>query len=152
IRSENIGPRTFRVLINRYGGARGALNALPELARRGGALKPARVCPREEAQRELAAAARLRLSLLALGESEYPACLRMIDDPPPLVAARGNLAVLSLPMVAIVGSRNASAAGVKFAERLAHELSEAEIIVVSGLARGIDAAAHRASLANGTIA
>ena len=76
----------------------------------------------------------------------------MIDDPPPLIAARGNLAALTLPMVAIVGSRNASAAGVKFAERLAHELGEAEFVVVSGLARGIDAAAHRASLNSGTIA
>lgn len=152
IRSENIGPRTFRVLINHYGGARGALDALPELARRGGALKPARACPREDAERELLAARRLGITLIALGEPEYPARLRMIDDAPPLVAARGNLAALTLPMVAIVGSRNASAAGVKFAERLARELGDAGFVIVSGLARGIDAAAHRASLASGTIA
>lgn len=152
IRSENIGPRTFRMLINRYGGARAALDALPELARRGGALKPSRICPRDEAEREIMAAHRHDISFIALGEPEYPPRLRMIDDPPPLIAARGKLAALALPMVAMVGSRNASAAGVKFAERLARELGEAEFVIVSGLARGIDAAAHRASLASGTIA
>ena len=152
IRSENIGPRTFRTLINHYGGARAALDALPALARRGGALKPARICSHEEAERELSAAHRQNIVFVALGEPEYPQRLRMIDDPPPLIAVRGNLATLMLPMVAIVGSRNASAAGVKFAERLARELAEAEFVIVSGLARGIDAAAHRASLARGTIA
>ena len=152
IRSENIGPRTFRMLINRYGGARAALNALPELARRGGALKPVRVCPREEVEREFAAARRHGISFVALGEPEYPMRLRMIDDPPPIITVRGKLAALALPMVAMVGSRNASAAGLKIAERLARELGEAEFVIVSGLARGIDAAAHRASLASGTIA
>lgn len=152
IRSDNIGPRTFRTLINHYGGARAALNALPELARRGGALKPARIFPRDEAEREVAAARRLGISFIALGEPDYPSRLRMIDDPPPLIAVRGKLAALSLPMVAMVGSRNASAAGVKFTERLARELGEAQFVIVSGLARGIDAAAHRASLPSGTLA
>ncbi len=152
IRSENIGPRTFRMLINRYGGARAALSALPELARRGGALKPVRICPREEVEREYAAARRHDISFVALGEPEYPLRLRMIDDPPPIIAVRGKLAALTLPVVAMVGSRNASAAGIKIAERLARELGEAEFVIVSGLARGIDAAAHRASLASGTIA
>jgi DNA processing protein len=152
IRSENIGPRTFRALVNHCGGARNALEALPELARRGGALKPARACSRAEAEREFDAARRMGIGFIALGEPEYPARLRMIDDAPPLLAVRGNLAALAQPMVAIVGARNASAAGVKFAERTARELGEAEFVVVSGLARGIDAAAHRASLANGTVA
>ena len=152
IRSDNVGPRTFRTLINHYGGARAALNGLPDLARRGGAIKPARIYPREEAERELAAARRLGISLIALGEPDYPPRLRMIDDPPPLIAARGKLTTLMLPMVAIVGSRNASAAGIKFAERIARELGEAQLVIASGLARGIDAAAHRASLASGTIA
>jgi len=152
IRSENIGPRTFRSLINHYGGARAALNALPDLARRGGASRPVRICPREDAEREFAAVRRRDISLVALGEPEYPSRLRMIDDPPPLIAVRGKLAALAAPMVAMVGSRNASAAGVKFAERLARALGEAGFIIVSGLARGIDAAAHRASLASGTIA
>ena len=132
--------------------ARATLDALPELARRGGALKPVRIFPRDEAEREFTAARRLGISLVALGEPDYPLRLRMIDDAPLLIAVRGNLATLSQPMVAMVGSRNASAAGLKFAERLARELGEANFVIVSGLARGIDAAAHRASLAHGTIA
>jgi DNA processing protein len=152
IRSDNVGPRTFRALINHYGGARAALDALPELARRGGAAMPVRLHARADAEHELAAAARLGIALVALGESEYPARLRMIDDAPPLLAVRGMIAVLSQPMVALVGSRNASAAGAKFAERIARELAEAGYVVVSGLARGIDAAAHRASLEAGTVA
>ena len=95
---------------------------------------------------------RLNIGFVALGEPEYPTRLRMIDDPPPLIAVRGNSATLTLPMVAVVGSRNASAAGIKFAERLARQLGEAKFIVVSGLARGIDSAAHRASLSSGTVA
>lgn len=152
IRSENIGPRTFRTLINHYGGARAALDALPDLARRGGALKPARICTAQEAEREIAAARPLGISWVALGEPDYPLRLRMIDDPPPLLAVRGEVAALAQPMVALVGSRNASAAGAKFAERISRELGEAGLVIVSGLARGIDAAAHRSSLATGTIA
>src|SRR6185436_2283395 len=87
-----------------------------------------------------------------LGEPDYPARLRMIDDAPPLLGVRGNTSVLTQHMIALVGSRNASAAGVKFAERIAHELGAAGFVVVSGLARGIDAGAHRASLTSGTVA
>jgi len=152
IRSENIGPRTFRSLINRYGGARAALDALPELARRGGAIKPVRAYSRDHAEREIEASRRSGIVLIALGEPNYPDRLRMIDDAPPLLGVRGKVGVLQSNMVALVGSRNASAAGVKFAERLAHELSGAGFVIVSGLARGIDAAAHRASLAGGTVA
>jgi DNA processing protein len=152
IRSENVGPRTFRTLLNHFGGARAALDALPEMARRGGAIKPARLCTRTEAERELDAARRHGVTLVALGEPEYPERLRMIDDAPPLIGVRGRMAALAQPLVAVVGSRNASAAGAKFAERIAHELGAAGLVVVSGLARGIDAAAHRASLATGTIA
>jgi DNA processing protein len=152
IRSENVGPRTFRALVNRYGGARAALEALPELARRGGAARTIRVHPREEAEREIAAARRLGASFIALGEPAYPRRLAAIDDAPPLIAVRGNLAALARPMVGMVGSRNASAAGIKFAERLAHELGAAAFVIVSGLARGIDAAAHRASVATGSLA
>ncbi|MET0922239.1 MAG: DNA-processing protein DprA [Xanthobacteraceae bacterium] len=152
IRSDNVGPRTFRALINHYGGARAALAALPDLARRGGASGPARICSHEDAERELKAAKSLGVSLLALGEPDYPPRLAMIDDAPPLLAARGKLAALALPMVAMVGARNASAAGIRFAERLARELGEAGFAIVSGLARGIDAGAHRASLPTGTVA
>jgi DNA processing protein len=152
IRSANVGPRTFRSLLNHFGGAGAALAALPDLARRGGATAPARICTAAEAERELAAARAMGVELVALGEPGYPHRLRMIDDAPPLLAVRGSLQALALPLVAIVGARNASAAGVKFTERLAHDLGEAGFAVVSGLARGIDAAAHRASSATGTIA
>ncbi|TMJ83119.1 MAG: DNA-processing protein DprA, partial [Alphaproteobacteria bacterium] len=152
IRSDNVGPRTFRALINHYGGARAALSALPDLARRGGAKGPARIPSREDAAREVKAATALGVSFVALGEPDYPRRLQMIDDAPPLLAVRGNVAALGLPAVAVVGARNASAAGVRFAERLARDLGAAGLAVVSGLARGIDAAAHRASLATGTIA
>jgi DNA processing protein len=151
IRSENVGPRTFHSLLRHYGGARAALAALPELARRGGA-RSVRIFPREEAERELDAARRRGIALVALTEPDYPARLSTIDDAPPLIAVRGTLAALQRPMIAIVGARNASAAGVKFAERLAREFGDAGFIVVSGLARGIDAGAHRASLATGTVA
>jgi DNA processing protein len=152
IRSGNVGPRTFRALINHYGGARAALAALPDLARRGGASGPTRICSHADAERELVAARALGVTLLALGEPDYPRRLQMIDDAPPLLAVRGNIAALGLPMVAMVGARNASAAGMRVAERLARELGEAGFIIVSGLARGIDAAAHRASLDHGTVA
>jgi len=152
IRSANVGPRTFRTLINHFGGAGPALAALPDLARRGGASGPGHICSVAEAERELAAAQAAGVAFVALGEPGYPLRLRMIDDAPPLLAVRGNFAALTLPLVAIVGARNASAAGVKFTERLARALGEAGFGIVSGLARGIDAAAHRASLATGTVA
>jgi DNA processing protein len=152
IRSDHVGPRTFRDLISRYGSAQAALSALPDLARHGGAAGPARICSRKDAERELAGMKALGVSIIALGEPSYPHRLAMIDDAPPLLSVRGNLAALALPMIAIVGARNASAAGVRFAERLARDLGEAGFAIVSGLARGIDAGAHRASLASGTVA
>jgi DNA processing protein len=151
IRSERIGPRSFRALVNQYGGARAALEMLPELGRRPG--KPAlRVASRAEGEREIAALARLGGRLVALGEDDYPRTLQATDTAPPLIAVRGNAAILSRPSVAIVGSRNASAAGGAFAERLAADLGHAGYVVVSGLARGIDSRAHRAALARGTVA
>jgi DNA processing protein len=151
IRSQNVGPRTFHALINHYGNVRDALAALPQLARRGGASAPGRICTRAEAEREMAAALSAGIAFVALGEPDYPLRLAMIDDAPPLIAVRGELAALARPMVAIVGARNASAAGIKFAERLARELGEAGLVIASGLARGIDAAAHRGSLTTGTV-
>jgi len=152
IRSENVGPRTFRTLLRHCGSARAALRALPELATRGGAKRPTRIASREEAERELTATRSLGARLLAWSEPEYPRALAMIDDAPPLVSVRGNIAPLDRPMVAIVGSRNASAAGAKIAGRLARDLGHAGFAIVSGLARGIDAATHRASLSSGTLA
>jgi DNA processing protein len=151
IRSQNIGPRTFRTLLNHFGGARAALEALPTLARRGGASAP-QICSRQQAEREIEAGSKLGITLVALGEADYPQRLQMIDDAPPLIALRGNASALSRPLVGIVGSRNASAAGVKITERLTRGLCDAGFVTVSGLARGIDAAAHRASLASGTVA
>ena len=152
IRSDNVGPRTFRNLINHCGSARAALDALPELARRGGAAKAPRIYPRELAERELAGSKKLGIALIALGEPDYPERLRMIDDAPPLIGVRGKTDVLASNMIAVVGSRNCSAAGAKFAERISRDLGEAGYTIVSGLARGVDAAAHRSSLASGTIA
>ena len=152
IRSQNVGPSTFRKLLNHCGSARAALDRLPEFARRGGAAGAPRICSRADAEREIKAAAAMGVSLVACGEPAYPLRLQMIDDAPPLIAVRGQLSALTMPMVAIVGARNASAAGVKFAERLARELGEAGFGIASGLARGVDAGAHRGSLKTGTIA
>lgn len=150
IRSENVGPRTFLTLINRFGGASAALDALPDLAaQRGRVLKIAAV---EDIERELEAAARLGVRYLALGDPDYPALLRKVDAPPPLLAMRGQAGALNRPAVAMVGSRNASAAGLAFTERVARGLAQADYVVVSGLARGIDARTHQATLATGTIA
>src|SRR5215831_12920107 len=102
IRSDHVGPRTFRALLRHYGSARSALAALPDLARRGGASRPPRVHSRADAERELAAAAALGVIMVALGESDYPQRLAMIDDAPPLMAVRGHPAGLDHPMVAIV--------------------------------------------------
>ncbi|MGO4172640.1 DNA-processing protein DprA [Bosea sp. TAF32] len=150
IRSESVGPRTFRSLMNRFGGVGAALEALPELARRAG--RPIRICQPAEAERELEGLRRLGGRLIALGEAEYPVPLQAIDSAPPLIAVLGQVQILQKPAVALVGSRNASAAGMKFTGRLARELGEAEFAVVSGLARGIDTAAHQASLETGTVA
>jgi DNA processing protein len=152
IRSDNVGPRTFTSLLRHYGDARRALAALPELARRGGAGRAIRIYPRADAEREIEAAQRLGVAFVGTCEAAYPHRLAAIDDAPPLLAVRGNRAALTRPMIAMVGSRNASAAGLKFAERLARELAGAGFVIASGLARGIDAAAHRASLASGTVA
>jgi DNA processing protein len=152
IRSDNVGPRTFRSLINHFGSARTALQRLPDLARRGGAARPARICSDEDARAELAASKRLGVTLVAPGEAGYPPRLATVDDAPPMLAVRGALEVLMRPMIAIVGSRNASGAGLKFAGTLARDLGEAGFVIASGLARGIDQAAHRASLESGTLA
>ena len=151
IRSESIGPRTFRALLNQFGGAAAALDALPGLVRRRGR-SGLKMTSRAEAERETEHAARLGIRFVALGEPDYPRTLQAIETAPPLLAVRGSAAVLSRPTVAIVGSRNASAAGLAFTERLSRDLGTAGYVVVSGLARGIDARAHKAALATGTVA
>ena len=152
IRSDNVGPRTFQSLLQHFGDARTALERLPDLARRGGASGPGRICPLEDAKAELAAAARMNVHLLAPGETGYPPRLATIDDAPPMLGVRGALDVLMRPMIAIVGSRNASGAGLKFAGQLARDLGDAGFVVISGLARGVDQSAHRATIESGTVA
>jgi DNA processing protein len=152
IRCENIGPRTFRTLLNRFGGAGPALEALPDLIRKTSSGRAIKLATRAETEDEMLAAAAIDVRFIALGEPEYPAALRAIDAAPPLIAVRGQDNVLLEPGVAIVGSRNASAAGLAFTDRLARGLGRAGFVIVSGLARGIDLAAHRASIETGTIA
>jgi len=152
IRSDNVGPRTFRSLINHFGSAGAALDRLPDLARRGGAARVGRICTSEEAERELARGHAMGVHLVAPGETGYPPRLALIDDAPPLLGVRGILTMMASPMIAIVGSRNASGAGLKFTQILARDLGTEGFIVSSGLARGIDQAAHHASLRSGTMA
>jgi DNA processing protein len=152
IRSDNVGPRTFRSLINHFGSARAALSRLPDLARRGGAARQVRICSEQDAEAEIEAGNAIGVSLVAPGEPGYPPRLALIDDAPPLLGVRGTRDAMARPMIAIVGSRNASGAGLKFAGSLARDLSDAGFVIASGLARGIDQAAHRASLDGGTLA
>src|SRR5258707_4401679 len=144
IRSDNVGPRTFRSLINHFGGARAALERLPDLARRGGAARPGRICSEDDARTELAASQRLGVSLLAPDEAGYPPRLAVLDDAPPLLGVRGALETLMRPVIAIVGSRNASGAGLKFAGTLARDLGGARLVIASGPARRRGPAAHPA--------
>jgi DNA processing protein len=152
IRSENVGPVTFRDLLNYYGGAQKAVEILPTLARRSSFGRPIRICSKAEAERELDAAERLGAVPVFALEPEYPALLAEIEAPPPLVYLKGRRELFTRPAVAIVGSRQCSAAGTQLARMFAHQLAEAGFMIVSGLARGIDRAAHDASLGSGTIA
>lgn len=151
IRTPNVGPASFRDLVNRFGSAETAIEMLPEITRAGGALRQARVPSLAEAEIEMAAAHKAGARFVAIGEADYPQTLRRMDHPPPLLAVKGNSAVFQLPAVAIVGARNASLAGMKMARTLAAELGRNGFAVVSGLARGIDTAAHRGSLDTGTV-
>ncbi|MEX2202208.1 MAG: DNA-processing protein DprA [Dongiaceae bacterium] len=151
-RADSIGPATYRHLLERFGAAGPALDALPDLARRAGGKGRLRIPTRRDAEREFAAVHALGGGILFEGEAAYPACLAAIPDPPPLLTWRGDLSLLEAPAIAIVGARNASAGGRRIAETLALELGEAGFVIVSGLARGIDAAAHRGALATGTVA
>jgi len=151
IRTDNVGPVTFRQLLNRFGSAEAAIAALPDLARRSGRFH-ARVPSLAAAEDELAATEKRGGRLVGSGEAGYPPLLRHIPDAPPLLAMAGGEAIDLNRTIGIVGARNASAAGVKMTRMLAADLGEARYVVVSGLARGIDAAAHKASLATGTVA
>jgi len=150
-RSENVGPIAYVQLLRRFGTAARALAALPDLARRGGLRAGIRIATAAEAARELDAVATLGAVLVVRGEGAYPALLDQVEDAPPALTLRGDAGHLARPTLAIVGARNASASGVKFARELAHAAGRHGLTVVSGLARGIDAAAHRGSLDTGTV-
>ena len=152
IRSENVGPATFRALINHYGGAREALAALPELGRRAGRVRPIRICPEGQAEAEIEAARHAGARLLFNIEPGFPAPLAFVEGAPPLIYVKGRVELLQRPMISVVGSRQASAAGIKLARMFADGFGAAGYVVCSGLARGIDAAAHQAALATGTVA
>ena len=151
-RAESVGPVAFRYLIETYGDAARAIGALPSLAERAGRAQPPRVPSPAEADRELAAGAAIGARLLCAGEPAFPPLLAALDPPPPVIWAVGDAGLLHGRSVAVVGARNASAAGQRFARTLAHELGQAGFTIVSGLARGIDGAAHEGSLPTGTIA
>jgi DNA processing protein len=150
-RTEHVGPVTFANLIARFGSARYAIENLPQMARRGGSdnfILP----PERDIDLELERLAQLGGRMIACCEGDFPIGLAALDPPPPLISVLGHGHLLTRDMIAVVGARNASALGRKFAFTLARELGEAGLAMVSGLARGIDAAAHEASLDSGTIA
>ncbi len=152
IRSENVGAVTFRSLINQFGGAARALDALPDLSRRGGGRRPIIICTLAAAEAELAAADTAGATPIFTIEPGYPAVFAATDAPPPMLYSKGDVTLLNRPAIAIVGSRQCSAAGSKLTALFAARLSEAGYVIVSGLARGIDRVAHEASLERGTVA
>jgi len=152
IRTPNVGPASFRDLINRFGSAEAALEMLPELAALGGARRAVRIPTLAEAESELAAVRKIGARLIAIGEASYPANMAQMDNPPPLITVLGSDQVFVGPSVSIVGARNASLAGINFARKLAADLGGHGWTVTSGMARGIDTAAHKGALRTGTTA
>lgn len=152
IRSSNVGPTTFRQLINKFGSAESALEILPELTRRGGSKTSPKIATTQSAEHELEQLDKMGARMVAVGEADYPHLLQFIHSPPPMISIIGTIAHNDDKTIAIVGARNASASGQKLAAKIATELGEEGYIIASGLARGIDAAAHKASLSTGTIA
>jgi DNA processing protein len=152
IRSENVGPVTFRELVEHCGSAQEAIAALPELSRRGGHRRSIRIGPLADAEAELARAHRFGANVVMVGEVAYPKPLAALDAPPPVLFVKGEISLLQRPTIGVVGARQCSAAGAKLARQFAFEIGRAGYVVASGLARGIDAAAHQAALETGTIA
>ena len=152
IRSENVGPITFYKLLERFGSADAALAALPEMSRRGGGSKSIKVFAKAAAERELEEVEKLGAQFIAHMEPDYPPLLYHIDDAPPLICVLGNAHLLKKKAIGVVGARNASFNGRTFARKLAGDLGRGGLLVASGLARGIDAAAHEGALETGTVA
>ncbi len=152
IRTENVGPITCYQLLQRFSSAAAALEALPELARRGGRARTVRVCSRAAAEREVEAATAIGARLVARIEPDYPDPLAAIDDAPPILTVKGHGHLMRRHCLAVVGARNASAAGLRLTRQIAADLGAAGLVIVSGIARGIDAAAHQGALSSGTVA
>lgn len=151
IRADNVGSVTFWALLERFGSARAAIAALPILAKKS-AKRPI-VLPSEDAIRgEIEATQKHGAHLITVGDEHYPPALAALEGPPPILTVLGNPKVLTREIIAIVGARNASALGQRFARDIARDLGAASVAVASGLARGIDTAAHKGSLESGTIA
>ena len=152
IRSENVGVKTFWHLISMYQNAKTALENIAELSLRGGKDKPVKIFSQSQAEDEIAASSAKSITLLSYLDPDFPKLLRSTDDSPPILSCLGNIKLLNQETVAVVGSRNASANGLRFAYKIAKNLSDHKKIVVSGFARGIDSSAHKASIEYGTIA
>ena len=154
MRSEQVGAMTFFHLVKFCGSVAKAIEMAPDLSRRGGRKKPIRITPKAEAEREFDALTKFGARVILYGEEAYPRLLQFVPDAPPLLTVRGHTHVFSQnpKIIGIVGARNASANGCAFARKLAADLGSAGYTVVSGLARGVDAAAHRGSIATGTTA
>lgn len=151
IRSENIGPITYFQLLARFGSARAALDAIPDLAARGGGRAP-KLAARSVVQREMEQVAKCGARYLFLGQGLYPPLLAELENAPPALIVKGHLSLLEKPAIAMVGARNASAAACRLARMLARDVGAAGAVVVSGLARGVDTAAHDGAMESGTIA
>lgn len=152
IRSTNVGPNVFRRLLARYGTAGRAIEALPALIRKGGYGQGAAICPAGEAEDEIAGVEKLGARLLHFDEPDYPPLLADLAAAPPVLTVLGDVGLLGRPAVGVVGARNASASGLRFTRQLAADLGANGFAVVSGMARGIDTAAHSAALPTGTVA
>lgn len=152
IRSENVGPVTFWHLVRYYGDPATALEALPELSRRGGRRKSVRITTVAAADAEMRANRKAGARLVAAQEPDYPFRLAATEDAPPVISVKGNPLLCDGPTLGIVGARNASTNGKRFARSVAEDLGKAGVTIASGLARGIDAAAHTGSLETGTVA
>lgn len=151
IRSRRIGPVTFHRVVAEQGGVEAALKAMPEIARAAG-VEGYEVCPIGVIRHEMAQGRAAKARLLLHGGPGYPAALAEIPDAPPILWAQGEISLLDRRMVALVGARNASSLGLRMARKLAEQLGAAGQVVVSGLARGVDAESHQAALATGTVA
>lgn len=151
-RTENIGPITFYKLLERFGSAEAALKAIPDLAKRGGRMNGLKPFDAGAAEQELAQVENCGARMIARDEPDYPDLLAQVEDAPPLITVLGQAALLSRPALGVVGARNASLSGRKIAENFSRQVAAAGYVIVSGLARGIDASAHAAALATGTVA